>query len=589
MRIWRGLFLSILACLVVAAFGRAASAQPTLQEYEARKAQFAAQTLPYIVFVPGVLGSKIQECNFHNAGCGKNIWGATLPNRDPKSLLINPNKHYRTDIVEDVFSYDVYGDALKEIESGFAIYDVNRLRVFHYDWRQSIGFNSAKLSEYLCGEVARYTPSTEVVILAHSMGGLVVKNWLKDNGALQCEFSQSVKIRKVVFIATPHLGAAKAARAVAEGYNLFLDNSDNLLMNVLGAAVNSIFLSSLNEVGLSFPSTFELLPVFSSESCAGLAAQAGKDISGLDIRVYGSAGAAIDIFDVQVWEALKLADRFAEGALSLSSIYAGIKDHLAKAEDLTCALEAFDPSTRTAVKHIVGKHVATPSRATIALRRRGPEVTLTLQPGDGTVEALSAANLPTSKPEQVSFVETAENSDHMSIVRSAAVRAEVALEFDIARKKIDQKLSEFYSRGDRPADPVLDDEFISVDFDPSRWNDAANQAAISHNAELLVRLNRSSDEYYATIYALPDLTRRLMLYKAMAATSDISEINRQWALTNAASCAFDVGDYLQAIVLANAAHERATNQPTKDSSKVIARTNRTKRSAQTQLSSWRGT
>lgn len=73
----------------------------------------------------------------------------------------------------------------------------------------------------LFGQFLAGISAPQVDVVAHSMGGLIVRAYLAglQNGAASTP-PQNTKIRKIVFIATPHFGAAAADEANSLGLNL---------------------------------------------------------------------------------------------------------------------------------------------------------------------------------------------------------------------------------------------------------------------------------------------------------------------------------------------------------------------------------
>jgi pimeloyl-ACP methyl ester carboxylesterase len=78
-----------------------------------------------------------------------------------------------------------------------------KLFVFPYDWRRPNAETAGRLANYLkC--VQKYYPDQKVDLVAHSMGGLVARRLLLTDPDARA------KVRQVVTVATPYLGAAKA-------------------------------------------------------------------------------------------------------------------------------------------------------------------------------------------------------------------------------------------------------------------------------------------------------------------------------------------------------------------------------------------
>ena len=118
---------------------------------------------------------------------------------------------------------------------------------FSYDWRQSNTLSSAQLKSFI-SDVIETTGYDHANIIAHSMGGLVTKDLLLNH--LTTPLNDDV-IRKVVFVGTPHLGAADAFSALKYG----VDVASGLKLKLLGNTINlqanekiNVFLSEIEEL-----------------------------------------------------------------------------------------------------------------------------------------------------------------------------------------------------------------------------------------------------------------------------------------------------------------------------------------------------
>ena len=116
------------------------------------------------------------------------------------------------------------------------------LFVFPYDWRRDNAGNAVLLREYIqC--VRRFYPGQDVNIVAHSMGGLLSRQYLLQNPT-------DHHVANFISIASPYLGAPKLIYTLETGD--FLDKDNNLL----GRAVNTTFKDIIG----SFKGGHQLLP-----------------------------------------------------------------------------------------------------------------------------------------------------------------------------------------------------------------------------------------------------------------------------------------------------------------------------------------
>ncbi len=128
------------------------------------------------------------------------------------------------------------------------------LFVFAYDWRRSIEWSGEQLS-YFIDSVNAWLGTNQVKIITHSMGGLVTKECVR-------RFEKN-RIREIINVATPHLGAPKIE------YVMFNGN----LLGLLGVATNYDIMKALIK---NMPSAYQLMPspnYFNIELNNGLSAK----------------------------------------------------------------------------------------------------------------------------------------------------------------------------------------------------------------------------------------------------------------------------------------------------------------------------
>ena len=149
---------------------------------------------------------------------------------------------------------------------------------FIYDWRQDNSASAAGLNA-LVNQIREDhgDPELQVDIVAHSMGGLVTRYWLRygdvdvlDSNEFPLNNMGAGKARKVILVGTPNLGSTSALQQILVGADF---------------GVNEI----APEVLLSFPSAYQLLPHPIVDS------------------VLGTDGEPLqrDIYDVDKWRALQ--------------------------------------------------------------------------------------------------------------------------------------------------------------------------------------------------------------------------------------------------------------------------------------------
>jgi len=130
-------------------------------------------------------------------------------------------------------------------------YKENRdLLLFHYDWRRSNLETADRLRQFIVDKGLAGRP---VDIIAHSMGGLVATDYIQ-------KFASEQKVRNFIAMGTPFYGAAKAIRALLEGFAVF--GIENFLVVSAGDS------GRVYRVFASMDSIYELLPTY-PDCCHG--------------------------------------------------------------------------------------------------------------------------------------------------------------------------------------------------------------------------------------------------------------------------------------------------------------------------------
>lgn len=137
-------------------------------------------------------------------------------------------------------------------------YGDDNVYFFAYDWRMDNAYNALQLKAFIDN-----IGSSQVDIIAHSMGGLVASRFIADGNGN--------KIRKLVTLGTPYLGSSKVPYVFATGRLIeFLDiaNSD---FAGFGVAKNGI-----KKVVPHMTSAYQLLPYNNADPYIGIFHKAEK-------------------------------------------------------------------------------------------------------------------------------------------------------------------------------------------------------------------------------------------------------------------------------------------------------------------------
>jgi pimeloyl-ACP methyl ester carboxylesterase len=201
-----------------------------------------------VVFIPGILGSKICE-----KATRKVIWGDrwSLANFSqlalPLSIDENNLPHEPCGLIDAVnilgpWQIHQYDDLFSSL-SGLGYKENENLFVFDYDWRLSNRSSARRLQEFITKKI----PAGNFDLVVHSMGGIIARVWLSEMGGAS-------RVSNFVTFGTPQLGSATTFKTLDEGWGFW----GNLAAHGL---------ASIRETTLTFPSIYELLP-FYPKCCA---------------------------------------------------------------------------------------------------------------------------------------------------------------------------------------------------------------------------------------------------------------------------------------------------------------------------------
>ena len=150
-----------------------------------------------IVIIPGTTGSSIE-----NYQTGERVWLA--PIADKLALYENGDAvHPTTSMNDDNYGvFNTYQNVYNKMVEAFGTqYDV----IFYdYDWRMTNTTAANNLT-------ARLSMYSEVVLVCHSMGGIVASKWLSSSVANQN------KTQVLITAGTPYVGAAKSINTMETG------------------------------------------------------------------------------------------------------------------------------------------------------------------------------------------------------------------------------------------------------------------------------------------------------------------------------------------------------------------------------------
>ncbi len=221
---------------------------------------------PPVIIVPGILGSRLARTDN-----GEEVWPGPLRKllfSDYQTLRLHIDSRHPapetglqqvTGITDQVAGQDFYGSIIDILHTaaGYAQgqpgvparQGERRYYVFAYDWRQDNQRSAVKLGE-LIEQIRRdyRNPQLRVDIIAHSMGGLITRYYLRygsldvlERNDFPVTLEGARKVRRVVLLGTPSMGSVNAVRSFIRGFDVGLTKVPT-------------------EVLATFPSVYQLFP-----------------------------------------------------------------------------------------------------------------------------------------------------------------------------------------------------------------------------------------------------------------------------------------------------------------------------------------
>jgi pimeloyl-ACP methyl ester carboxylesterase len=184
-----------------------------------------------LIFIPGIGGSELKiktatNWSQHDGHGGtynhiyteseNPIWlnavQAGLPGNDDFFDILRLKSDGKTNEADIDLTGNLVDFAYKPTIDFFTsnAYKLNQdLFIFPYDWRKDIA-DTKELLDQKIATIKQQTGTQKVDILAHSMGGLVARNYISDP-------TKATNIRKLITLGTPHLGSVKFLKALHYG------------------------------------------------------------------------------------------------------------------------------------------------------------------------------------------------------------------------------------------------------------------------------------------------------------------------------------------------------------------------------------
>jgi pimeloyl-ACP methyl ester carboxylesterase len=243
LRLARGFLLAGAAAAVMLAVSQLwQSGNPDLRRLYASGMERAP--VPPVIIVPGILGSRLRDRR-----SGRELWPGSLFNVlfSARSLALDIDPMTLEPRADDVEAYDLfrgllvtdfYGAIVDTLEQKGAYVrgrlgqaadaGTRRYYVFPYDWRQDNIVTARKLDAFIEQIRRDYgDPTLKVDIVAHSMGGLIVRYYIQygttdvlDGNEFPANFAGAQKIRTAVLLGTPNLGSVSGLHSMLVGHRV---------------------------------------------------------------------------------------------------------------------------------------------------------------------------------------------------------------------------------------------------------------------------------------------------------------------------------------------------------------------------------
>src|SRR6266487_389804 len=209
-----------------------------------------------IVVLPGIMGSAL-------AKHGKSIWDLT-PGAIGRAILSLGSSIQDLRLTSDASSgdgvtatrllpdahivpfwskIDGYSALSEFIQTKFDVTSGENFFEFPYDWRLDNSISAARLASTALNWLENWRerhPEARLVLIGHSMGGLVARYFLEVLGGWR-------HARMLITLGTPHRGSVKAL---------------DFLVNGVRKRIGPVTLVELTELIRSLPSAYQLLPIY---------------------------------------------------------------------------------------------------------------------------------------------------------------------------------------------------------------------------------------------------------------------------------------------------------------------------------------
>src|SRR5215216_1719058 len=291
-----------------------------------------------VVLLPGILGSVLSRDGKQvwapSAGAvGRALW--TL-GRSVTSLALHDDPWEQDELGDGVeaprlvdgvhlipgfWSIDVYGGITRMITETFGVIPGETYLEFPYDWRRDNRVAARKLQRLIDEKLhaqRQRNPDAKVILIGHSMGGLIARWYLECLGGWQ-------DARALITFGTPHRGSLNAA---------------DFLVNGFVKKLGPLKVADLSQLLRSLTSVYQLLPIY---PCVDVGA-GNQRVAEVDLRGVDRVRARSALFDFHraIETAVGQRPPNAYALHSVVGITQGTKQSARLEDDRLVMLQSFD-------------------------------------------------------------------------------------------------------------------------------------------------------------------------------------------------------------------------------------------------------
>jgi pimeloyl-ACP methyl ester carboxylesterase len=263
--------LNILSWIILLWLLSACASSTTQPDLQRLYQQNREVNQPPVIVIHGIMGSRLED-----SVSGEEVWVGSLSKLalsdyrdigleiDPESLEPKATSLFPSGLTEEVAGKDFYGSIIRTLETAGRFTKAEpgvtqkpgsrSYYIFLYDWRQD-NVKSARRLYQLIEQIRQdySNPELEVDLIAHSMGGLIARYFLRygeqdmlNSNTFEINLDGAHRVRRVILLGTPNLGSANILHAFIKGRKIGLRRISTETL-VTMPSVYQMFPHSLND------------------------------------------------------------------------------------------------------------------------------------------------------------------------------------------------------------------------------------------------------------------------------------------------------------------------------------------------------